>query len=98
MKAESKAIFLAKRNYTKTDKTTGELWPMIVYTFLVYEDEEAYGISNPEVKKMIVTERDKNEVAENLKIYEKCKVIFDVVNGREGKTYFVPVDCIKITK
>lgn len=98
MKAESKAIFLAKRSYTKKDKSSGELVPMKVYDFLAYENEESYGISKPEVKSMIVPERDKNEVAENLKIYEKCKLIFDVVSGREGNIYFVPVDCIKINK
>ena len=92
MKAKTNAIFLAKRIYSRKDKETEEVKNLRCYDFLVFEDETDCGLVKPEVKTMIVDDNEKHKVAETLKFYDNCVVVFDVVVGREGKVYFKPVD------
>ena len=92
MVAKTNAIFLAKRGYSKKDKETQEVKTLRCYDFLVFDDENDCGLVKPEVKTMIVDENDKHKIAEGLKLYENCVLVFDVVVGREGKVYFKPID------
>ena len=92
MLAKTNAIFLAKRSYSKRDKESDERITMRCYDFLVFEEMNDCGLVKPELKTMIVVDNDRHQVAENLKFYENCILVFDVVVGREGKVYFKPID------
>ncbi len=92
MVAKTNAIFLAKRSYSKKSKETEEVKNLRCYDFLVFEEENDCGLVKPEVKTMIVDDNDKHKIAEDLKFYENCVLVFDVVVGRDGKAYFKAID------
>lgn len=95
MIAKTNAIYVGKKSYVKKNKETDEKETKRCYYFMTYEEENENGFSVPEIKSMVVSDNERNAVAESLKKLDKCVLCFDVIIGFEGKTYFKPVSVEK---